>query len=101
MWHASHVSAGKLALLVGAVALVVVLVLGVSQATKETAAPPKATTLTAGEIRQRLDGAPPALAARQRGGLRRCRGLLRRLGDAEDDDHDERDGADAECELSG
>src|SRR6185312_5524499 len=39
----------------------------------------------------------PDLAARQRGGLRRCRGLLRRLRDAEDDDRDERDGADAEC----
>jgi cytochrome c biogenesis protein CcmG/thiol:disulfide interchange protein DsbE len=66
VWHSSPVSAGKLALGVGAVALVVVLVLGVSQASKDTAAPPKATTLSAGEIRQRLDGAPPALASLHR-----------------------------------
>jgi len=57
------VSAGKLALGVSAVALAVVVVLGVSEASKETATPPKATTLTRGQIRQRLDGAPPALAA--------------------------------------
>ena len=63
MWHSSPVSAGKLALGVSAVALVVVVVLGVSEASKETATPPKATTLTRGQIRQRLDGAPPALAA--------------------------------------
>jgi len=60
------VSAGKLALGVSAVALVVVLVLGITQASKETATPPKATTLTAGEIGRRLDGAPPALAALHR-----------------------------------
>ena len=40
--------------------------LGLSQATKETATPPEATTLTPAEIAQRLDGAPPALAALHR-----------------------------------
>src|ERR1700750_142916 len=64
--HSLPVSAGKLALGVGAVALVVVVVLGVSQASKDTAAPPKPTALTRAEIRQRLDGAPPALASLHR-----------------------------------
>jgi cytochrome c biogenesis protein CcmG/thiol:disulfide interchange protein DsbE len=66
VWHSSAVSAGKLALGVGAVALVVVVVLGVSQASKDTAAPPKPTALTAAEIGRRLDGAPPALASLHR-----------------------------------
>ena len=56
-------STGRLALGLGALALVVVLVLGISQASKETAAPPKQTTLTLAQIRQRLGGAPKPLAA--------------------------------------
>ena len=56
-------SAGRLALGLGALALVVVLVLGISQASKDTAAPPKQTTLTQAQIRQRLKGAPEPLAA--------------------------------------
>jgi cytochrome c biogenesis protein CcmG/thiol:disulfide interchange protein DsbE len=57
------VSTGRLALGLGALALVVVLVLGISQASKDTAAPPKETTLTQAQIRQRLSGAPAPLAA--------------------------------------
>jgi thiol-disulfide isomerase/thioredoxin len=57
------VSTGRLALGLGALALVVVLVLGISQASKDTAAPPKRTTLTPAEIRARLRGAPAPLAA--------------------------------------
>jgi cytochrome c biogenesis protein CcmG, thiol:disulfide interchange protein DsbE len=64
--HSSPVSGGKLALGVGAVALVVVVFLGVSQASKDTATPPKPTALTSAEIRRRLDGAPPALASLHR-----------------------------------
>jgi len=60
------VSKGKLALGVSAVALVVVLVIGLSSASKESSKPPAATTLSANEIAQRLDGAPPALAALHR-----------------------------------
>jgi thiol-disulfide isomerase/thioredoxin len=60
------VSKGKLALGVSAVALVIVLIIGLSSAAKETAKPPAATTLSAGEIAQRLSGAPPALAALHR-----------------------------------
>ena len=59
-------SAGKLALGLGAIAVVVVVVLGLSRASKETSAPPKATTLGAGEIARRLGGAPPELAALHR-----------------------------------
>ena len=59
-------SKGKLALGVSAVALVVVLVIGLSSAAKESSKPPAATTLSANEIAQRLDGAPPALAALHR-----------------------------------
>jgi len=44
----------------------VVLVLGISQAAKETKAPPKATTLSAEQISARLAGAPPELAALHR-----------------------------------
>jgi cytochrome c biogenesis protein CcmG, thiol:disulfide interchange protein DsbE len=60
------VSAGRLALGLGGIALVVVLVLGISEASKNTKAPPKATTLSAQEISQRLAGAPPELAALHR-----------------------------------
>jgi cytochrome c biogenesis protein CcmG/thiol:disulfide interchange protein DsbE len=63
VWQSSPVSTGRLALGLGALALVVVLVLGISQASKETAAPPKETTLTQAQIRQRLSGAPAPLAA--------------------------------------
>ena len=63
VWHSWTVSTGRLALGLGALALVVVLVLGISQASKQTAAPPKETTLTQAQIRQRLSGAPAPLAA--------------------------------------
>ena len=63
MWHSSPVSTGRLALGLGALALVVVLALGISQASKDTAAPPKQTTLSPDQIRRRLSGAPAALAA--------------------------------------
>jgi thiol-disulfide isomerase/thioredoxin len=77
------VSTGRLALGVGALALVVVLVIGISQASKHTAAPPKQTTLTRAEMAQRLRGAPAPLASLHRQaneilpGARR--GLKRRL----------------------
>jgi cytochrome c biogenesis protein CcmG, thiol:disulfide interchange protein DsbE len=60
------VSAIRLAIAAGAVALVAVLAIGLSSAVKDTASPPQAKTLTAGEIARRLDGAPPALAALHR-----------------------------------
>jgi cytochrome c biogenesis protein CcmG/thiol:disulfide interchange protein DsbE len=61
------VSAGKLALLVGGIGLVVVLVLGISQAAKESSPPPKAqAALSPSQISQRLEGAPPPLAALHR-----------------------------------
>jgi cytochrome c biogenesis protein CcmG, thiol:disulfide interchange protein DsbE len=60
------VSKGKLALGVSAVALVIVLIIGLSSAAKETAKPPAAATLSTDEIAQRLSGAPPALAALHR-----------------------------------
>jgi cytochrome c biogenesis protein CcmG/thiol:disulfide interchange protein DsbE len=66
VWHASRVSKGKLALGVSAVALVIVLVIGLSSASKESAKPPAATTISESEIAQRLGGAPPALAALHR-----------------------------------
>lgn len=66
MWHPFAVSTGRLALGLGAIALVVVLVLGISQASKETAAPPKDTTLTQAQIAERLRGAPAPLAALHR-----------------------------------
>ena len=59
-------SAGKLALGLGAIALVVVVALGLSRATKETSAPPRATTLSSSDIARRLGGAPPELAALHR-----------------------------------
>jgi cytochrome c biogenesis protein CcmG, thiol:disulfide interchange protein DsbE len=77
------VSTGRLALGLGALALVVVLVLGISQASKNTAAPPKQTTLSRAQIAQRLRGAPAPLASLHRQaneilpGARR--GLKRRL----------------------
>jgi cytochrome c biogenesis protein CcmG/thiol:disulfide interchange protein DsbE len=83
VWHSFAVSAGRLALGLGAIALVAVIVVGVQQASKDTSAPPTATALSAGEISQRLDGAPPPLAALHRQanqilpGARR--GLNRRL----------------------
>jgi cytochrome c biogenesis protein CcmG, thiol:disulfide interchange protein DsbE len=57
------VSTGRLALGLGALALVVVLAVGISQALKGSPAPPKQTTLTQAQIRERLGGAPPPLAA--------------------------------------
>jgi len=66
VWHSFPVSAGRLALGLGGIALVVVLALGISQAAKDTKTPPKATTLSAREISTRLDGAPPELAALHR-----------------------------------
>jgi thiol-disulfide isomerase/thioredoxin len=60
------VSAGRIALVLGGIALVAVLALGLSEATKESKPPPAATTLSATEISQRLDGAPPPLAALHR-----------------------------------
>jgi cytochrome c biogenesis protein CcmG/thiol:disulfide interchange protein DsbE len=66
VWHSFPVSAGRLALGLGGIALVVVLALGISQAAKDTKTPPKATTLSAREISARLDGAPPELAALHR-----------------------------------
>ena len=66
MWHSSRVSAGRLVLVVGAIALVAVVVLGVSQAARDSAPPPKTTTLTAAEMAGRLQGAPPKLAALHR-----------------------------------
>jgi cytochrome c biogenesis protein CcmG, thiol:disulfide interchange protein DsbE len=57
------VSTGRLALGLGAVALVVVLAIGISQALKGSPAPPKQTTLTQAQIRERLGGAPAPLAA--------------------------------------
>jgi cytochrome c biogenesis protein CcmG, thiol:disulfide interchange protein DsbE len=61
--HSSAVSAGRLVLVVGAIALLAVVVLGLSQASDESSAPPKtAPALTAEQIAKRLDGAPPKLA---------------------------------------
>jgi cytochrome c biogenesis protein CcmG/thiol:disulfide interchange protein DsbE len=57
------VSAGRLVLVVGAIALVAVVVLGLQQAADESATPPKTTpALSREEIARRLDGAPPKLA---------------------------------------
>jgi cytochrome c biogenesis protein CcmG/thiol:disulfide interchange protein DsbE len=61
------VSAGRLALGLGAIALVAILALGISQASKESSAPPRTTTaISASEIAQRLGGAPAPLAALHR-----------------------------------
>jgi cytochrome c biogenesis protein CcmG/thiol:disulfide interchange protein DsbE len=57
------VSTGRLGLGVGALALAVVLAIGIAQALKGSPAPPKQTTLTPAQIRARLGGAPPPLAA--------------------------------------
>jgi cytochrome c biogenesis protein CcmG, thiol:disulfide interchange protein DsbE len=67
VWHSSPVSAGRLVLVVGAIALVAVVVLGLWQAADESAPPPKTTpALSARQIEKRLDGAPPKLAALHR-----------------------------------
>jgi cytochrome c biogenesis protein CcmG/thiol:disulfide interchange protein DsbE len=67
VWHSFAVSTGRLALGVGGIALVVVLALGLSQAVKHSTPPPKGgRTLSSSEISQRLDGAPPPLAALHR-----------------------------------
>ena len=67
MWHSFPVSTGRLALVVGGIALVVVLALGLSQAVKHSSPPPDGgTALSAAEISQRLAGAPPPLAALHR-----------------------------------
>jgi cytochrome c biogenesis protein CcmG, thiol:disulfide interchange protein DsbE len=59
-------NAGRLALGIGAVGLVVVLGIGLSQATNDTPPPPKQTTISREQIRSRLAGAPPELAALHR-----------------------------------
>jgi cytochrome c biogenesis protein CcmG, thiol:disulfide interchange protein DsbE len=67
VWHSSPVSAGRLVRIVGAIALVAVVALGLKQAADESAAPPEAApALTEQEIARRLDGAPPKLAALHR-----------------------------------
>ena len=66
MWHSSPVSAGRLVLVLGAIALAAVVALGVSQAARDSAAPPKTTTLSMEQIARRLEGAPPKLAALHR-----------------------------------
>jgi cytochrome c biogenesis protein CcmG, thiol:disulfide interchange protein DsbE len=67
VWHSSPVSAGRLVLVVGAIALAAVVALGLSQAADESAAPPKAApALSEQQIAQRLEGAPPKLAALHR-----------------------------------
>jgi cytochrome c biogenesis protein CcmG/thiol:disulfide interchange protein DsbE len=66
VWHSCPVSTGRLAIGVGAVALVAVLAIGLTTAAKNTSKPPAATTLRAGEIAERLGGAPPELAALHR-----------------------------------
>jgi cytochrome c biogenesis protein CcmG/thiol:disulfide interchange protein DsbE len=67
VWHSSPVSAGRLVLVVGAIALVAVVALGLRQAADESAGPPKTTpALSAEQIAQRLAGAPPKLAGLHR-----------------------------------
>jgi cytochrome c biogenesis protein CcmG/thiol:disulfide interchange protein DsbE len=67
VWHSFPVSAGRLALGVGGIALVVVLVLGLLEAVNHSSPPPKAgAALSAAQISRRLDGAPPPLAALHR-----------------------------------
>jgi cytochrome c biogenesis protein CcmG, thiol:disulfide interchange protein DsbE len=67
VWHSSPVSAGRLVLVVGAIALAAVVALGLSQAADESAAPPEAApALSEQQIAQRLEGAPPKLAALHR-----------------------------------
>jgi cytochrome c biogenesis protein CcmG/thiol:disulfide interchange protein DsbE len=63
VWHSFPVSAGRLALGLGGIALAVVLVLGLVQALKGSSPAPKATTVSPAEISRRLAGAPPPLAA--------------------------------------
>jgi cytochrome c biogenesis protein CcmG, thiol:disulfide interchange protein DsbE len=59
-------NAGRLALLIGAIGLVAVLGIGLSQATKDAPPAPKQTTVSAAQIRTRLAGAPPELASLHR-----------------------------------
>ena len=66
MWHPSRVTAGKLALAIGAIALAAVVLVGVKQASEDTPPPPKARAVTPAEIERRLAGAPPELAALHR-----------------------------------
>lgn len=53
-------------LTIAALALVAVVALGISQASRETAGPPRARSLDAAEIERRLRGAPAPLAALHR-----------------------------------
>jgi cytochrome c biogenesis protein CcmG, thiol:disulfide interchange protein DsbE len=62
VWHSSPVSRGRLAIAVSAIALIVVLVIGLKTASKDSSAPPTATTLSPAEISQRLSGSPAPLA---------------------------------------
>jgi cytochrome c biogenesis protein CcmG, thiol:disulfide interchange protein DsbE len=57
------VSRGRVALAVSAIALIAVLVIGLKTASKDSSAPPAATTLSPEEISQRLSGSPAPLAA--------------------------------------
>jgi cytochrome c biogenesis protein CcmG, thiol:disulfide interchange protein DsbE len=67
VWHSFRVSAGRLVLVVGAIALAAVVALGLSQAADESAGPPKTNpALSPQQIAQRLEGAPPKLAALHR-----------------------------------
>ena len=60
------VSAGKLAIIVAAIALVAVVAIGLGQARRETTAPPKGASISRQELSKRLAGAPPKLAALHR-----------------------------------
>jgi cytochrome c biogenesis protein CcmG/thiol:disulfide interchange protein DsbE len=60
------VSAGRLAIIVAAIALVAVVAIGVGQAARDSGAPPKASTVSAADMSKRLAGAPPELAALHR-----------------------------------
>jgi thiol-disulfide isomerase/thioredoxin len=60
------VSAGKLAIILAAIALVAVVAIGLGQAGRGTSGPPKATTVSPNQIAERLAGAPPKLAALHR-----------------------------------
>ena len=66
VWHSSPVSTGQLALAVAAVALVVVLVIGLSPGAKDIRAAAGGDDAQRGRDRARLGGAPPPLAALHR-----------------------------------
>jgi cytochrome c biogenesis protein CcmG, thiol:disulfide interchange protein DsbE len=69
VWHSCAVFRRRRRLVLWAVGILAVLgvvALGLSQAGKDTAAPPKAATISRAEIAERLRGAPPALAALHR-----------------------------------